>query len=108
MLGYQSLLVGLDKLRPNIERMQADLDTNWEVLGEAIQTVMRRYGHGDAYEQMKNLTRGAKVGADDLREFVRNLDIPDDAKSALLSLEPSTYVGLAEILARKSGDRENS
>jgi adenylosuccinate lyase len=108
MLGYQSLLVGLDKLRPNSERMQADLDTNWEVLGEAIQTVMRRYGHGDAYEQMKNLTRGAAVGADELREFVRYLDIPDDAKSALLDLEPATYVGLAETLARNSGNREDS
>ena len=107
MLGYQSLLVGLEKLRPNNERMQADLDANWEVLGEAIQTVMRRYGHGDAYEQMKNLTRGATVGADELREFVRYLDIPDDAKSALLDLEPATYVGLAEMLARKSSGREN-
>jgi adenylosuccinate lyase len=62
---------------------------------------MRRYGHGDAYEQMKNLTRGARVGADGLREFVRSLDIPDDAKAALLELEPATYVGLAEVLARK-------
>ena len=61
MLGYQSLLKGLDKLRPDAERMAADLDDNWEVLGEAIQTVMRRYGHGDAYEQMKNLTRGTRV-----------------------------------------------
>ena len=108
MLGYQSLLAALDKLRPDAERMQADLDTNWEVLGEAIQTVMRRYGHGDAYEQMKNLTRGAGVHADALREFVRYLDIPDAAKSALLSLEPSTYVGLAEKLARKSAQRDQN
>jgi adenylosuccinate lyase len=108
MLGYQSLLAGLDKLRPDPERMQADLDANWEVLGEAIQTVMRRYGHGDAYEQMKNLTRGARVGADELREFVRYLDIPDDAKAALLDLEPATYTGLAETLARKSSERGDS
>ncbi len=108
MLGYQSLLVGLDKLRPNAERMQADLDSNWEVLGEAIQTVMRRYGHGDAYEQMKNLTRGARIGADDLREFIASLDIPADASAALLALEPGTYVGLAEELTRKLSDSANN
>jgi len=101
MLGYLSLLAGLDKLRPDSDRMQADLDANWEVLGEAIQTVMRRHGHGDAYEQMKDLTRGARVGADELRAFISSLDIPADALSALLSLEPATYVGLAEVLARK-------
>ena len=101
MLGYLSLLAGLDKLRPDSDRMQADLDANWEVLGEAIQTVMRRHGHGDAYEQMKDLTRGARVGADELRAFISSLDIPADARSALLSLEPATYVGLAEVLARK-------
>ena len=101
MLGYHSLLAGLDKLQPNAERMQADLDANREVLGEAIQTVMRRYGHSDAYEQMKNLTRGAKIGSDELREFIQSLDIPAEAKSALLNLEPADYVGLAESLARK-------
>ncbi len=101
MLGYQSLLAGLDKLKPNPERMQADLDANWEVLGEAVQTVMRRYGHGDAYEQMKALTRGAAVGPETLHEFIESLDIPQDAKSALLDLEPANYVGLAEGLAGK-------
>ena len=100
MLGYQSLLAGLDKLQPHPERMQADLDANREVLGEAIQTVMRRYGHGDAYEQMKNMTRGARVSSDALREFIGTLDIPEDARAALLDLEPGTYVGLAETLAR--------
>ena len=105
MLGYQSLLVGLDKLQPNPECMQADLDSNWEVLGEAIQTVMRRYGHGDAYEQMKNLTHGTKIGADELREFIQTLDIPDAAKSSLLTLEPASYVGLAESLACNPGKR---
>ncbi len=99
MLGYRSLLAGLDKLQPNAERMQADLDANWEVLGEAVQTVMRRYGHSDAYEQMKELTRGAKIDAGELRAFIQSLDIPDDAKSRLLDLEPAHYVGLAETLA---------
>ncbi|HJP38667.1 MAG TPA: adenylosuccinate lyase [Gammaproteobacteria bacterium] len=104
MLGYQSMLTGLGKLRPDAERMQADLDANWEVLGEAIQTVMRRYGHGDAYEQMKNLTRGARINADKLREFIMTLDIPDAARSALLDLEPGSYTGLAEELAGKLKD----
>jgi len=104
MLGYQSLLAGLGKLQPNPERMQADLDANWEVLGEAIQTVMRRYGHGDAYEQMKALTRGAGIGGDALREFVGTLDIPDEARAALLDLEPATYIGLAEVMARSLKD----
>ena len=104
MLGYQSMLTGLGKLRPDAERMQTDLDANWEVLGEAIQTVMRRYGHGDAYEQMKNLTRGARINADKLREFIMTLDIPDAARSALLDLEPGSYTGLAEELAGKLKD----
>lgn len=101
MLGYQSLLAGLDKLQPDPARMNADLDANWEVLGEAIQTVMRRFGHGDAYEQMKNLTRGEKIGSADLRAFVETLNIPEDVKRALLELQPATYIGLADVLARK-------
>lgn len=99
MLGYRSLLAGLDKLQADPERMLADLEANGEVLGEAIQTVMRRYGHGDAYEQMKQLTRGEKVGQDQLRAFIEALDIPAEARTALLDLEPATYVGLAEYLA---------
>ncbi len=100
VLGYRSLLAGLDKLQPDPERMLADLEANGEVLGEAIQTVMRRYGHGDAYEQMKQLTRGEKVSPDALRDFIEALDIPAEARAALLELEPATYVGLAESLAR--------
>ena len=80
--------------------MAADLDASWEVLGEAIQTVMRRYGCGDAYEALKTLTRGQTVTAGDLRNFIETLEIPETAKARLLELEPSTYTGLAEALAR--------
>ena len=79
--------------------MAADLESNWEVLGEAIQTVLRRHGHGDAYEQLKTLTRGRQLRADDLRTFVSGLDLPRSAKDALLRLTPATYTGLAEQLA---------
>ena len=69
LLAYLSFGIGLDKLEPDLDKMAADLDANWEVLGEAIQTVMRRYGHADAYEQLKSLTRGEKIAAEQLREF---------------------------------------
>ncbi|MDH3977488.1 MAG: adenylosuccinate lyase [Gammaproteobacteria bacterium] len=106
ILGFESLLKGLDKLQPDAERMAADLDVNWEVLGEAIQTVMRRYGHGDAYEQMKALTRGEKVGPEALREFIAGLDIPDAAKAALSELTPASYTGLAETLTLRLRDNQ--
>jgi adenylosuccinate lyase len=84
--------------------MNADLDANQEVLAEAIQTVMRRFGQGDAYEQLKELTRGEKVTADTLRTFVEGLDIPGDIKQRLMALEPATYTGVAAALARQLTD----
>jgi len=102
LLAYQSLSKGLGKLDPDPHRMTADLDANWEILGEAIQTVLRRYGHADAYEQLKKLTRGRQLRPDDLRAFVSGLDIPKDAKDRLNSLTPATYTGLAEQLAGAS------
>jgi len=101
LLACESLLAGLGKLEPDAERMDADLDGNWEVLGEAIQTVMRKHGRGDAYEQLKRLTRGAQVSPETLRAFVRDLDIPDEAKQRLASLSPAGYTGLAAQLTRK-------
>jgi adenylosuccinate lyase len=71
------------------------------VLGEAVQTVLRRYGVADAYEQLKSLTRGRRIGADDLRAFIRSLAIPEEAKQRLLALTPATYTGKAAELARK-------
>jgi adenylosuccinate lyase len=106
LLAWQSLLVGLGKLEPDPARMDADLAANREVLGEAIQTVMRRHGQGDAYEQLKGLTRGEKVTAEILQQFIEGLDLPDDVKRELLSLEPATYTGLAAELTAALLDRD--
>ena len=99
LLGYQALLAGLDKLDPDPARLAADLESNWEVLGEAVQTVLRRHGHTDAYEQLKAITRGRQLRPDDLRAFISGLDLPHSAKDTLLRLTPGTYTGLAERLA---------
>ena len=101
MLAYQSLLKGLEKLQPDTGRMLEDLESNWEVLGEAIQTVMRRYGQADAYEQLKALTRGEKIDAGKLRTFINGLEIPDAEKDRLKQLDPAGYTGLATVLAEQ-------
>ncbi len=101
LLAYQSLMAGLGKLEPDTDRMGEDLASNWEVLGEAIQTVMRRHGQGDAYEQLKSLTRGQAVTSETLRAFIEGLDLPADVKRRLISLEPATYTGLAASLTKK-------
>ena len=101
-LGYVALRQGLSKLGADRERMAADLDASFEVLAEAIQTVMRRYGLPEPYEQLKALTRGKSgMSAQSLRAFVQTLPLPADAKARLLALTPSAYVGLAEALARR-------
>jgi adenylosuccinate lyase len=101
ILACDSLLKGLGKLEPDAARMSADLDANIEVLGEAVQTVMRRYGHADAYEQLKELTRGEKITADALVAFIDGLDIPEDARARLTALTPARYTGLAAELAAR-------
>ena len=98
-IALDSLLGGLDKLNANSERLAADLDANWEVLAEAVQTVMRRYSLPEPYEQLKTLTRGQGITRDALRTFVAGLDLPDDAKERLLALTPAAYIGLAGKLA---------
>ena len=99
LLAYESTLKGLGKIAPDPERLHADLDRNWEVLAEAIQTVMRRYGLEGAYEQLKELTRGkGGLTAAAVHSFVRSLALPEDAKERLLALTPSGYIGLAQIL----------
>ena len=101
LLAWDSCLAGLSKLEANAERLRADLDTAWEVLAEPIQTVMRRYGVEDPYEQLKALTRGkGGITRDTLHAFIRELAIPDAEKQRLLELTPSTYIGLAARLAR--------
>jgi len=107
MLAYQSLLRGLEKLQADGDRMREDLESNWAVLGEAIQTVMRRYGQADAYEQLKALTRGEEITADMLRTFVNGLAIPDEAKQQLSQLEPANYTGLATGLAEQIAKRSD-
>ncbi|OGJ42078.1 adenylosuccinate lyase [Candidatus Peregrinibacteria bacterium RIFCSPLOWO2_02_FULL_48_14] len=98
LLAYKSLQKGLSKLEVNEKKLQEDLDENWELLGEAIQTVMRRYGIQNAYEQLKELTRGSKMTQEKIAEFVETLDIPGDAKKRLLKLSPAEYIGLASQL----------
>ena len=88
LLGYASALPGLESSKPTRARLAADLDANWEVLAEAMQTVMRRYGVPDAYEQLKALTRGKGITREALGEFIRGLPIPEDEKQRLLALTP--------------------
>ena len=101
VIAYASLARGLDKLDINRERIAADVDEAWEVLAEAVQTVMRKHGIADSYEQLKALTRGAAVTGDSLRSFVAGLDIPEEDKQRLLALEPAAYSGNAAAQARR-------
>ena len=100
LLALSALQRGIGKLEVSAESMAADLDAAWEVLGEAVQTVMRRYGVPEPYEKLKALTRGQQLSADNLRSFILNLEIPDEAKERLMSLTPATYIGYAPDLAR--------
>jgi adenylosuccinate lyase len=101
VLAYHALGVGLNKLELNEEATAADLDASWEVLAEAIQTVMRRYGVQGAYEKLKEVTRGKTVRAEDLHGLVRSLDIPEAEKQRLLAMTPAGYTGKAAELARR-------
>ncbi len=102
LLGWTSLRQGLAKLEVDATCIAEDLDANWEVLAEAIQTVMRRYGVPQPYERLKALTRGRRgITQQTLREFIAGLALPDDVKASLADLTPSGYVGLAAKLARR-------
>ena len=100
LLACQSCLKGLGKLESVPERLDADLENNWEVLGEAIQTVMRRHGIPDAYEQLKALTRGRPIDAKSLATFIDELEIPEQERQRLKALTPSAYLGAAVRLAK--------
>jgi len=102
VLAWDSCLRGLAKLEVDRERLAEDLDANWEVLAEPIQTVMRRYGVENPYEQLKELTRGKRITAQALARFVDGLAIPEDAKARLRALTPQGYVGRAAELARRA------
>ncbi len=99
LLAYDSCLRGLNKLEVNAAKIAEDLDQSWEVLAEPVQTVMRRYGVENPYEQLKELTRGKGISKDALQEFITKLAIPQEAKDLLLAMTPASYVGLAEKLA---------
>jgi adenylosuccinate lyase len=101
LLAYDSCLRGLNKLEVNPVRLAQDLDATWEVLAEPVQTVMRRYGIENPYEQLKELTRGKGISREALREFVLTLAIPQEAKDRLLAMTPANYIGAAAQLARE-------
>jgi adenylosuccinate lyase len=101
LLSYDSLIRGLDKLEVNAARLNDDLDNCWEVLAEPVQTVMRRYGVENPYEQLKELTRGKGITREGLHAFIDGLAIPEDAKQRLLAMTPASYVGRAVELARR-------
>ena len=102
LLGYDSCLRGLDKLEVNPEKLAEDLDNSWEVLAEPIQTVMRRYGIENPYEQLKELTRGkGGINKSSLHTFISGLAIPSEAKQLLLEMTPASYIGKATELTKR-------
>jgi len=100
VIGFEALGRGLGKVSANPERLAADLDASWEVLAEAVQTVMRRHGLPQPYEQLKALTRGHGIDKQSMREFIAGLDLPAEAKQRLLDMTPGSYIGIAERLAK--------
>ena len=100
-IAYSSMMRGLNKLEINPAALEAELDNNWEVLAEPIQTVMRRYGIEKPYEKLKELTRGKKVDQQIMKEFVENLDMPQEGKDLLINMTPMNYIGNAIEQTRK-------
>jgi adenylosuccinate lyase len=100
VLAYQSIGAGLEKLELDERRLAEDLNGAWEVLAEAVQTVMRAHGIPDAYDHLKAFSRGKPMDEPTMRAFIESLSLPADAKNRLLELEPKSYLGLAPELAR--------
>ncbi len=96
LIAYKSLLNGISKLDINQKKLDYELDNSWEILAEPIQTIMRRYGVKNPYEQLKALSRGQKITKESIKNFITNLSIPDNAKKELLKLSPKTYIGCAD------------
>ncbi|WP_303908706.1 adenylosuccinate lyase [Thiohalomonas denitrificans] len=101
VIAYQSSLKGISKLEANPERLEADLDANWEVLAEPIQTVMRRYGIEKPYEKLKELTRGKRIDQAGMQAFIDTLEMPEEAKQHLKAMTPATYIGNAAEQAKR-------
>ena len=95
IIAYQSTLKGISKLEVNKANLAKELDNNWEVLAEPVQTVMRRYGIEKPYEKLKELTRGKRVNGDSMREFINTLELPESVKAELCLLTPASYIGRA-------------
>jgi len=95
LIAYTKTADGLAKVVPNATVMREDLDANPEVIGEAVQTILRREGHDDAYERVKSLTRGGRVSLSEFREAIRGMDVDEDTREELLALSPESYTGLA-------------
>ena len=102
VLSYSSLAAGLEKIELDPQRAAQDLERAWEVLGEAVQTVMRAHGIADAYDRLKSFTRGRPIDQHAMREFIASLELPAAEKQRLLCLEPKDYVGLAPALAKRT------
>jgi len=103
VVALHALLHGLTRVTVDTETLYADLDTCWEVLAEAVQTVMRKHGYAQPYEQLKALTRGHAITQEELHAFIRSLDLPEDEKAPLLRLTPATYTGRASHLVQYMG-----
>ena len=104
LIAYEAALKGIGKLELDATRLLADLDANWEVLAEPIQTVMRRYAVPEPYEKLKALTRGQRLGAAEMRAFINGLDIPAEARRSLAEMTPASYIGNAATQARRIRD----
>ena len=104
LIAHRSIQRGLKRLRPDKSALNADLENNWEVLGEALQTAMRRFGIEKPYEQIKALTRGKKTDRQQLIDFIKKQQLPDSVVRRLIELTPATYLGLAEQLAMTVAD----
>ncbi|MEF8882287.1 MAG: adenylosuccinate lyase, partial [Halapricum sp.] len=98
LIGYEKLQTGLGKVTPNEVVMREDLEANPEIIGEAVQTILRREGHGDAYEQVKALTRGQRASLTDFQELFAELDVPESVREELGALTPASYTGLGNEL----------
>ncbi|WP_132057692.1 adenylosuccinate lyase [Halorussus amylolyticus] len=103
LLGYVKLQAGLGKVVPNEQVMRDELDATPEIIGEAVQTILRREGHDDAYERVKDLTRGQRVTLDDFRDLFEDLDVDDETREELLALTPAGYTGVASEMVDELG-----
>lgn len=101
ILAYRSTCKGIEKLEPNQPIIEAELNEHWEILGEAIQTIMRSFNFDQPYEKLKSFTRGKRIDKITLHEFIEKLDLPEEIKRRLFDLTPSQYIGYAEELARR-------